>query len=186
MSDIAGHIIEGLAALIVGFVDKGIQYYTNLTKEHQRQLQSLRKEVAHNITALDNARYDNAGGLKIATPEFKTLTENLEAAIAEQFYRDKRGVQTALKTAKGKKTKHIIRYTAYALDYTVKQIDSLKQLSRLTPGRRLPDIRLKRRLDTLKTHLDYLDKILAAIPVKLPPPKKRPASPVKTRGAKKA
>jgi hypothetical protein len=67
----------------------------------------------------------------------------------------------------------LARYARYALIYTVEQVASLKKLAAFKAGQKLPNIRLKRRLNTLMGHLTQLDKILAPVPVKLPPRRRR-------------
>jgi hypothetical protein len=155
---------------LIGIIMKGVDHWGKLKKAERDQLLRLRRELQSNLSALAFSRYDRPPALAIATPDFATLTGNLNAAAAFEALTANFSAKRPPKAA-GKK-QDLIRYTRYALFYTVKQIDSLKQLASFKAGQKLPVVHLKRRLDILTGHLEKLDKILAVVPVNLPPRKK--------------
>jgi hypothetical protein len=122
-----GLALAPLVPPIIGVITRGARYWQDLKKAEREQILRLRRELRGNLNALAISRYDRAPPLTIATPDFYTLTGNLSAKAAFEAL-------TANFTAKGlpkaaEKKQALIRYTRYALFYTVKQIDSLKQLA---------------------------------------------------------
>jgi hypothetical protein len=152
------------------FIEKGIEYFRKFGAEEQEKLQKLRLEVNHNLNALSGPVYDSKDVLRPDNKAFLTLASALDNSTASLFYQNEEAVKKTLKKAGS--AANLASYTQYALNYTVTQIDSLKSLCKHEKGPNTRPVRLARRLDTLGAHLSLLSKILADIPVKLPPRKK--------------
>jgi hypothetical protein len=167
-------IVEGGAALfppLISLIVDGVKQWKEAKEAERRQLLRLRREVRGNLHALAFSRYDQEN-LAIATEGFYTLAGSLDASATLESY--EANFKARKPPASTVKKQDLIRFTRYSLRYTVDQVGDLKKLTAYKEGQTLPNIRLTRRLDVLKKHLEQLDAILAEIPTELPPRKKLP------------
>ena len=155
MEIIISTAIEALIMLII----KGVKIIVNFAPEARKKLIAVYLEVNANKTALAKTIDKDGNGAPFGSKEFKQLAASLSNTATKPLYRETKTVRRA-KIAKGSKKREQINRVQYALNYTVRQIDELKILSKQKTAQRL---RLSVRLRTLAKHLNHLEMVLRPV-----------------------